>query len=946
MVGLRDLVCLAYLDDILCYGKNFEEYVVNLRKVLQRLKSKGIKLRVDKCEFCKPEVRYLGRLVSEEGYRPDPEDTKALEKFRTPPKNVGEVRSLVGFLGYYRKYVRDFAKKMKPVYDLIKTEKESVKSKQNPSLQLKSKIKSGYDKKRVVQWSSDLQKIVDNVIDTLKSPTVMAYPQFDTPFILNCDASSFGLGAVLYQQQDNKMRVISFASRTLSDAERNYHLHSGKLEFLALKWSITEKFSDYLGCGLPFTVYTDNNPLTYVMTSAKLNATGMRWVSELADYDFTIRYRPGKNGNDADGLSRNPMSIEELQLECTGIFDRDNLDTVFSSSEITCCHTVSIDQLEYTLPDVPGNPITKTELGKKQSEDSVVGPVYKSIALGDRPKKNEWSKLNRRAKLLFHQWRKLSIKDGVLVRNTQQYQQIVLPESFHPFVFSELHQKMGHLASDRVEDLARQRFYWPHMRNDIEFFIKKKCSCLVSKKPNTTEKAPLVPIKATYPFEMVSIDFLHLDKCKGGFEYVLVVCDHFTRFSQAYATKSKSSKAAADKLFNNFILQFGFPKRIHHDKGPEFNSNLFKHLHRLTGMRSSNTTPYHPMGDGQVERLNRTLINMLKAIPENEKKKWKEHLPKLLFAYNSTIHTSTGYSPFYLMFGRASRLPIDGIFPNDDIAGENETYSEFVCQWKQSMDEAFKIANDNIRKKSDYNKNKYDEKAKSVEIKIRDRVLVKNVTQKGGTGKLNSFWEQNVYEVVNKVDDLPVYEIRRTDNKKNNKIRKIHRNLLKQVNELELDVSEEMKKPTQSIQKKVSPQLKINKDEMEDNECIDSDDDLVMVKKQSGNTLSQLRQELYNDNESEQTVNNQVYEDAEERILQLEDNEEIEDVDSILGDEVPSDVESSEPEVANEDVLEKEESETEEVEVIRKSARERRPKQMFTYDKIGGKPLLRSRKIK
>ena len=171
----------------------------------------------------------MGRLVSEEGYRPDPEDTKALENFRVPPKNVGEVRSLVGFLGYYRNYVRDFAKKMKPVYDLIKTEKESVKSKQNPSLKLKSKIKSGYDKKRIVQWSSDLQKIVDDVIDTLKSPTVMAYPQFDTPFILNCDASSFGLGAVLYQKQDNKMRVISFASRTLSDAERNYHLHSGKL---------------------------------------------------------------------------------------------------------------------------------------------------------------------------------------------------------------------------------------------------------------------------------------------------------------------------------------------------------------------------------------------------------------------------------------------------------------------------------------------------------------------------------------------------------------------------------------------------------------------------------------------------------------------------------------------------------------------------------------------
>ena len=202
-MGLRDRVCLAYLDDILCYGTSFDEHVQNLREVLQRLKSKGIKLSVGKCEFCKTEVRYLGRLVSQEGYRPDPEDTKALEKFRTPPKNVGEVRTLVGFLGYYRNYVRDFAKKMKPVYDLIKIEKdENLVKKSNPKTRndpkMPPKAKSGYDKKRVVEWSPELKGIIDDVIAAIQSPTVMAYPRFDTPFILNCDASGFGLGAVLY----------------------------------------------------------------------------------------------------------------------------------------------------------------------------------------------------------------------------------------------------------------------------------------------------------------------------------------------------------------------------------------------------------------------------------------------------------------------------------------------------------------------------------------------------------------------------------------------------------------------------------------------------------------------------------------------------------------------------------------------------------------------------
>ena len=132
------------------------------------------------------------------------------------------------------------------------------------------------------------------------------------------------------------------------------------------------------------------------------------------------------------------------------------------------------------------------------------------------------------------------------------------------------------------------------------------------------------------------IDFLHLDKCQG-YEYVLLVSDHFSRFCMAYPTKSKSSKAAAEKLFKEHIPKFGFPAKIHHDQGPEFNSTLFQELHRLAGIKMSNTTPYHPMGNGAVERINKTLINMLKSLPDNQKKKWKDHLPALMFAYNSTI---------------------------------------------------------------------------------------------------------------------------------------------------------------------------------------------------------------------------------------------------------------------------------------------------------------------
>ena len=160
------------------------------------------------------------------------------------------------------------------------------------------------------------------------------------------------------------------------------------------------------------------------------------------------------------------------------------------------------------------------------------------------------------------------------------------------------------------------------------------------------------------------------------------------------------------------------------------------------------------MGYGQVERINRTFCNMLKALPEKEKNNWKMHLPKLAFAYNSTVHKSTGFSPFYLLFGRQSILPID---INSDL--KNCSHREFVENWRKSMKEAFHLANVHIKKASNYNKQYYDRKVKGVEIMPGDYVLVRNVKEKGGTGKLCNYWESNIFEVIKSNPSLPVYTV-------------------------------------------------------------------------------------------------------------------------------------------------------------------------------------------
>ena len=150
------------------------------------------------------------------------------------------------------------------------------------------------------------QQALETLVDCLTTP-ILAYPDYEKNFILHVDASEKGLGAVLYQEQEKALRVIGYGSRTLSPVERNYYLHSGKLEFMALEWTVTEQFRGYLYYVPHFLVYTDNNPLTYVQSSAKLNATGLRWVGELADYHFTIRCCPGKTNIDADTMSRLPL---------------------------------------------------------------------------------------------------------------------------------------------------------------------------------------------------------------------------------------------------------------------------------------------------------------------------------------------------------------------------------------------------------------------------------------------------------------------------------------------------------------------------------------------------------------------------------------------------------------------------------------------------------------
>ena len=772
-INLRD--CLIYLDDIVVFSSTFEEHVDRLEAVFKRLKRNNLKLKASKCEFFKREVTYLGHVVSQEGIQTDPSKIDAVKTWPVP-KTVKEVRMFLGFTGYYRRFVKGYASIVRPLNDLLIG---------HPTNKAAAKDQKGNNKPPPFVWGNEQQTAFETVIDKLTEPPVLAYADYRLPFKLHTDASTSGLGAVLYQTQDGIDRVVAYASRSLKPAEKNYPAH--KLEFLALKWAVTDKFHDYL-YGSKFEAMTDNNPLTYVLTSAKLDATGQRWVAALSSYNFSLTYRSGISNRDADGLSRKVESTEPSE----GVQFPEILKAISQSVNASVEEHPYIDSLTASTSegnqagdeDIPQELLRSTALSKQdwikaQRDDREICLILDFIISGQRPdsKQAETQNLDKR---YIKEWDRLKIENDILLRCStlqgQDSQQLVLPARFREDIFNAYHDDMGHQGRDRTLSLMKRRVYWPGMDTYVEKMIKR-CDRCIRRKVLPTRAADLVNITSTAPMEVVCIDYLTIEPSKGGIENVLVITDHFTRYAQAIPARNQTAHTTARLLYENFFVHYGFPARIHSDQGANFESKLIKSLCDLTGMKKTRTTPYHPMGNGMVERFNRTLLNMLGTLQDNQKADWKSHLSTLTHAYNAATHDSTGFSPFYLMFGRHSRLAVDAFLGLPQSQQQVRSRQDYVDKLKQRMAFAYDTASSEARKSADRQKGYYDDKVRYTNLEVGDRVLVKNVGLRGKQ-KLADLWEHCPYVVRSQpVPSIPVFEVVK-ENSPGSKPRVLHRNML------------------------------------------------------------------------------------------------------------------------------------------------------------------------
>lgn len=750
--------CLIYLDDVIIFSQTVEEHFTRLREVLVRLKDAGLKLKPSKCQFLQRKLKYLGHIVSEEGVECNPEGIQTLRGWKVPTC-VKELQQFLGLAGYFRRYVEGFAKIARPLHNLTGS----------------SKDKKGRRHPVPWEWGAEHQQAFDSLLQALTSPPVLAYPDYSLPFVLRIDASYEGLGAVLCQEQNGVMRVISYASRGLRKAEQNYC--SNKLEFLGLYWAVTKKFNDYL-YGHKFRVTTDNNPLTYAFSSAKLDATGHRWVAELSTFDFDISYKSGKTNVDADALSRMPRtqtvvsSVVVAELCKSVVAEDPGKFSGFVHSLVTdSSGSVASDLVAPGLYDIPGLDV---DWHSEQFQDPIIGQV---LRLKEAHEKPDSKLVSVDVRPYLRHWDNLVVKEDILYLRSGDSLLLVLPFSWHSEAFRLLHSEMGHLGRDRILAFFKQRFFWPGMSSFIEKSIKSCGRCLRSKAPNLPDRASLKSIVSSQPMELVCVDFLGLETSKGGYDNILVVTDHFTKFAQAYPTRNQTAITTAKVLFDNFFVHYGLPKFILSDQGRNFEGKVIRHLCRLAGIKKIRTTPYHPMGNGLCERMNRTLLGMLRTLSQEKKEDWKSYVPKLVHAYNSSKHDSTKFSPFYLMFGREPRLPVDMLFGlSHDQSGEVTDEGRYVTKLREQLEFAFSLVSANQSSASRYNKSRYDLKARGSVPEVGDRVLLRNVGLKG-KHKLADRWAQEVYVVTGKPDPaLPVYSIKKEGSR--GRSRNVHRNLL------------------------------------------------------------------------------------------------------------------------------------------------------------------------
>lgn len=628
-------ICFVYIDDIIIFSQDEMSHAKNLETIFKTLNDANMKIQLDKCEFYKDQVEFLGFVVTTEGIRSNPKKVDAIANFPIP-KTLKSLRSFLGMSGYYRRFVKDYAKIAKPMTKLLRGED--------------GRLPKNISAKKEVKLDQEALDAFRKIINTLVSEDLLlVYPDFSKEFHLTTDASNYALGAVLEQEG----RPIAFISRTLQ--KREEHLATNEREMLAIVWAL-DAFKKYLYGTAKVKIFTDHQPLTFAIGNKNSNWKLKRWKERLEEYDYELFYKPGKSNIVADALSRAPADQNPQINSMTGTVHSDES----SGEELVPAVEAPINgfknqllisegdedsyKFEIPFPTYHRHTIVKPncteeiliDLLKKHLNPSVTNGLFTSESIMGRIQ-NFYAAHFTNYRIRFTQTR---VRD---VTSETEQEEVIISEH-----------KRAHRNAKENKSQLLEKVYFPKMSPKINKIVKQCNICKLNKyerhPPNPEVKETPIP---QFPGQILHVDIYLVEK-----RYVLTALDKFSKYAQVKLVNSRAAEDLKEPL-RQLLFTFGVPEMIILDNEKALNSQTINFmLDDQLGIKVYKTPPHHSTSNGQVERFHSTLTEIMRCLKsENVHNSFHELLDRAVYEYNYSIHSTTERRPLEVFFGR--RVSVD-----------------------------------------------------------------------------------------------------------------------------------------------------------------------------------------------------------------------------------------------------------------------------------------------
>lgn len=629
-------ICFVYMDDIIIFSKDEEEHYRNLDVIFRTLRLSNMKVQLDKSEFLKSEVEFLGFIISDKGIKTNPRKVEAILNFPTP-RTLKDLRSFLGLSNYYRRFIRDYAKIAKPLTMLLRG--EAGRSSKHSS----NKIE--------VRLNQEATDALNKLKTTLTSDDVMlAYPDFKREFVLTTDASNYALGAVL--SQDN--RPIAFLSRTLSRTEENYA--TNEKELLAIVWAL-KSLRNYLYGSTKLKIYTDHLPLTYALNNKNSNLKLKRWKAFLEDFNYELQYKPGCTNVVADALSRPSNDNHQIYtLTATQHSDDSSSQNLiqFTDAPINAFKNqifISNDEgqayhkFEIVFPTYHRHTVNEPNITTENLTDILRKFLNPSVTNCIKTNDEILGKLQEIYRDNFTHFRVRYSRNMVTDLKSEEEQE-------HEIINEH---NRAHRNSTENKTQLLTKFYFPQMHSKIK---KITSLCKICKENKYDRHPNKVKIQETpipqYPGQIIHIDVFITEK-----KSILTAIDKFSKLAQVKILKSRSTEDIKEPL-RELLLAFGMPQMVVMDNEKSFSSaSIIFMLENQFRIKIFKIPPYSSSANGQIERFHSTLSELMRCLKaEKTHCTFPEILHMAVLEYNNSIHSTIKGKPFDAFFlGRVTTEP-------------------------------------------------------------------------------------------------------------------------------------------------------------------------------------------------------------------------------------------------------------------------------------------------